>query len=84
MKTKLIGLALAATVATAGFAYADSVTIHSGGTSGVVVKERTPDVVVHERATVGASVSSDCTKKKVTRENNLTGTKVTKTTKNCD
>jgi hypothetical protein len=37
---------------------------------------------VHERATVGASV--DCTKKKETHENNLTGTKVTKTTKNCD
>ncbi|HVV78976.1 MAG TPA: hypothetical protein VHD59_05100 [Pseudolabrys sp.] len=79
---KLIGLALAATIATAGFAYADSVTV-TGGTSGVVVKEKTqPDVVVHERATVGASV--DCTKKKETHENNLTGTKVTKTTKNCD
>jgi hypothetical protein len=47
------------------------------------VKERThPDVTVHERATVGAGV--DCSKKKVTHENNLTGTKVTKTTKNCD
>jgi hypothetical protein len=84
MKLRLIGLAVAATVATAGFAYADSVTVQSGSTTGgVVVKERThPDVTVHERATVGAGV--DCSKKKVTHENNLTGTKVTKTTKNCD
>jgi hypothetical protein len=82
MKVGLIGLALAATIATAGFAHADSVTV-SGGTSGVVVKERShPDVVVHERATVGAGV--DCSKKKVTHENRVTGTKVTKTTKNCD
>jgi hypothetical protein len=84
MKLKLIGLALAATFATAGFAYADSVTVQSGGTtSGVVVKERThPGVVVHEHATVGAGI--DCSKKKVTHKNELTGTKVTKTTKNCD
>jgi FlaG/FlaF family flagellin (archaellin) len=84
MNIKLMGFALAATVATAGFAYADSVTVQSGGaSSGVVVKERThPGVVVHERATVGAGV--DCSKKKVTHKNELTGTKVTKTTTNCD
>jgi hypothetical protein len=82
MKFRVIGLALAAIIATAGFAYADSVTVQSGS-SGVVVKEKThPDVVVHERATVGAGV--DCSKKTVTHKNELTGTKVKKTTKNCD
>ena len=81
MKLNVIALAVAVSIAGIGYAQADSVTVKSG-TSGVVIKEsNNPDVVVRKRVTVG---SGDCTTKKVTRENELTDRKVTKTTKRCD
>jgi hypothetical protein len=56
----------------------------------VIVKEKTPDVVVKERVvTPGVTVTtgsgvSDCSTKKVVRKNELTDTKTTKTVRRCD
>ena len=82
MKAKLFALALAATAF--GIVTANAQT--------VIVKEKTPDVVVKERVVVptpGVTVTtgsgvSDCSTKKVVRKNELTDSKTTKTVKRCD
>jgi hypothetical protein len=80
MKAKHIALALAAT----------AFGIVSASAQTVIVKEKTPDVVVKERVvTPGVTVTtgsgvSDCSTKKVVRKNELTDTKTTKTVRRCD